>query len=104
MENNKFLATLGLCRRAGRLNYGYDMVVQALEATKLVLFAADLSPRTRNSVLQVAGRKGVPCQDLPYDMQTLAASMGTKPVGIIGITEAGFAKLLGSQIDNKDRG
>ncbi len=104
VDNRKFLATLGLCRRAGRLHYGYDMVVDGLAMTKLVLFAADLSQRTRNSVLQAATRKGVACRDIPFDMATLADAMGTKPVGIVGITEAGFAKLLDSQIHNKDRG
>lgn len=98
---SKFLATLGLCRRAGRLNYGYDMVVDGLERTKAVFFAADISARTRNSVLQLAARKGVPCKDLPFDMQTLAGAMGTKPVGIIGITEAGFAKLLTGEIEKQ---
>ncbi len=91
---SKFLKTLGLCRRAGKLTYGYDMVVEALAVSHAVFFAADLSARTRNSVLQSAARQGVPCKDLPYDMQTLAAAIGTKPVGVLGITEKGFAGLL----------
>lgn len=98
---SKFLKTMGLCRRAGRLTYGYDMVVEALGDTRLVFFAADLSARTRNSVLQLAARSGVPCRDIPYDMQTLAAALGTKPVGVLGVTEAGFAKLLGSEIEKQ---
>ncbi len=97
---SKFLSTLGLCRRAGRLNYGYDMVVDALDKTKIVFFAADLSARTRNSVLQQAARKGIACKDLPCSMGELGGAMGTKPVGVLGVTEAGFAKLLCDAIDH----
>lgn len=98
---SKFLKTLGLCRRAGRLNFGFDMVVDALANTRVVFLAADVSARTRNSVLQLAARNGVPCRDLPVDMQTLAAAIGTKPVGVLGVTEEGFAKLLCGALENQ---
>ena len=92
---SKFFSTLGLCRRAGKLTYGYDMVTEALDHPYAVFFATGLSKRTRTSVLQLAVRKNIPCKDLDCDMSALAVAIGTKPVGVIGITEKGFAKLLG---------
>lgn len=104
MQANKFLSTLGLARRAGKVNYGFDMVAENLDKTGVIFFAADLSARSRNSISQLAAKKGVPCKELPYDMAELAGAMGTKPVGIIGITEAGFAKLLTGESEKNVRG
>ena len=104
MQPNKFLSTLGLARRAGKVNYGFDMVAEGLDNTGVVFFAADLSDRSRNSISQLAARKGVPCMALPFEMAELAGAMGTKPVGIIGITETGFAGLLTGEAEKIDRG
>jgi len=104
MQPNKFLSTLGLARRAGKVNYGFDMVAEGLDNTGVIFFAADLSARSRNSISQLAARKGVPCKDLPFDMAALAGAMGTKPVGIIAIGEAGFTALLMKAAETIDRG
>lgn len=104
MQPNKFLSTLGLARRAGKVNYGFDMVVEGLDKTEVVFFAADISARSRNSVSQLAARKSVVCKDLPLTMEQIAYAIGTKPVGIIGITEPGFAKLLTKTSEINDRG
>ena len=94
MQPNKFLSTLGLARRAGKVNYGFDMVVEGLDKTGVIFFAADISARSRNSVSQLAAKKDVPCRDTSFTMLDIAGAIGTKPVGIVGITEAGFTKLL----------
>ena len=94
MQQNKFLSTLGLARRAGKLTYGFDMVTEGLDKTQLIFLAADVSARTRNSVKQIAERRGVPCRDTGLTMADIAYAIGTKPVGIVGILDKGFAELL----------
>ncbi|MBR5782826.1 MAG: ribosomal L7Ae/L30e/S12e/Gadd45 family protein [Clostridia bacterium] len=94
MQQTKFLSTLGLARRAGKLNYGFDMVTEGLDTAQLIFLTADVSARTRNSVMQLAARKGVTCYDLPLSMAEISVAIGTKPVGIVSITEEGFAALL----------
>ena len=94
MQQNKFLSTLGLARRAGKLTYGFDMVTEALDKTQLIFLAADVSARTRNSVMQLALRRGVPCRDTALTMADISYAIGTKPVGIVGILDKGFAELL----------
>jgi ribosomal protein L7Ae-like RNA K-turn-binding protein len=97
--NDKFLSTLGLCRRAARLNYGFDMVMAGLYKTDLLLMAKDCSERTRKNVEAAAKEYSVRLISLPYTKEDLGASIGGKPVGIIGITDRGFAKSLAQTIE-----
>lgn len=99
---SKFLATLGLCRRAGRMAYGFDMVMDALGKTKVIFVAADLSERTLTALARNA--TGLTIEKTPYTMNQLAAAIGTKPVGIIGITEQGFAELLQQELKKINAG
>ena len=96
---NKFLSTLGLARRAGRLTYGFDMVRAGLQTTHLLLLAEDCSPRTCRNFEAVAGEWKIPLHRLPYTKDQLGASLGTKPVGIIGVADRGFAKSLAQSIE-----
>ena len=97
--NNKFLSTLGLCRRAARLNYGFDMVMAGLHKTDLLLLAKDCSDRTRKNMEEAAKEYSIRLLMLPYTKEDLGAGIGTKPVGIIGITDGGFAKSLVQTIE-----
>ncbi len=96
---NKFLSTLGLARRAGKLNYGFDMVMAGLGNTALLLLAEDCAPRTCKNVQQAAEEWEIPLYRLPYTKDQLGASIGTKPVGIIGVAERGFARSLAQSIE-----
>ncbi len=100
MQQNKFLSTLGLARRAGKLSFGYDMVSENLHQTEMIFFASDLSERTRNSILQKAMRHGVVCRDIPMNMAEISYAIGTKPVGIVSIMDKGFADLLVKASEN----
>lgn len=97
--NHKVLSTLGLARRAGRLNYGFDMVMAGLEKTHLLLLAEDCSPRTCRNLETAAKEWNIPLHRLPYTKDQLGAGIGTKPVGIIGVADKGFAKSLAQSIE-----
>ncbi len=96
---NKVLSTLGLARRAGRLNYGFDMVMAGLGRTHLLLLAEDCAPRTCRNVEAAAKEFKIPVQYLPVTKDQLGASIGTKPVGIIGVADQGFARSLAQSIE-----
>ena len=96
---NKFLSTLGLARRAGRLNYGFDMVMGGMEQTHLLLLAEDSAPRTCRNAESAAGEWNIPVLHLPYTKDQLGVSIGTKPVGIIGVADRGFARSLAQSIE-----
>ena len=92
--NKKVLSTLGLCRRAARLNYGFDMVMAGLHKTHLLLLAEDCSERTCKNIETAAKEFQIPLYHLPYTKEDLGISIGTKPVGILGVADAGFARSL----------
>ena len=96
---NKFLSTLGLARRAGKLTYGFDMVQAALYKTQLVLLAQDCAPRTSRNIRDAAREYGVTVLDVPYTKEALGVSIGTKPVGIIGVVDRGFTGSLTKSIE-----
>ncbi len=96
---NKFLSTLGLARRAGKLTYGFDMVLSALDKTHLILLAQDCAPRTCRNIRQAAQEFGLPVINIPYTKESLGVSIGTKPVGIIGVVDRGFTGSLTKSIE-----
>ncbi|MBR6792759.1 MAG: ribosomal L7Ae/L30e/S12e/Gadd45 family protein [Clostridia bacterium] len=96
---NKILSTLGLARRAGRLNYGFDMVMAGLSKTYLVLLAEDAAPRTCRNIEAAAAERKIPVRKLPVTKDQLGVSIGTKPVGIIGVADRGFARSLAQSIE-----
>lgn len=93
MKNDMFLQALGLARRAGKLCYGYDSVKAAVGLCA-VFTAADLSKRSLKSIEYALEEKCVSATVLEYSMSQLGYAIGTKPVGIIGITDSGFANML----------
>ena len=96
---DKFLSTLGLARRAGKLFYGFDMVMAGLEQTSLLLLAEDCSPRTCKNLEYAAKEWELPLLRLSYTKHQLGASIGTKPVGIIAVADRGFARSLAQSIE-----
>lgn len=96
---NKFLSTLGLARRAGKLTYGFDMVLMNLYQTHLILLAEDCAPRTVRNIREAAEEAGIPVMNIPYTKESLGVSIGTKPVGIIGVADAGFTRSLTKTIE-----
>lgn len=96
---NKFLSTLGLARRAGRLTYGFDMVLSELHKTHLILLAEDTAERTQRNIREAAEECGIPVMNIPYTKESLGVSIGTKPVGIIGVADGGFSASLTKSIE-----
>ena len=93
--NPRFLSTLGLCMRAGRLNFGFDTVKAAVQEgnVRLMMTACDLSPKTAKEAAFVADKYAVTLLPLPVTMDELRLAMGKK-TGVIAVTDEGFAKRL----------
>ncbi len=97
MQSDKILSMLGLCRRAGKLQMGHDMVAKSLYENKahLVVFSADASQRLKNE-LKVTAEKGdskahfVTCS---YSMNDFHYALGYK-AGVLSVTDENFAVKL----------
>lgn len=93
--NPRFLSTLGLCMRAGKLNFGFETVKAAVMngSVYLLMTASDLSPKTAKETAFVAEKYAVALLSLPVTMDELRSAMGKK-TGVLAVTDEGFAKRL----------
>lgn len=101
MKNDAFLQSLGLARRAGRLCFGYDSVVAQRSKLSAVFLSNDLSAKTLKNLNYAFDDENVNLIAVGYGMSELGYAIGTKPVGIIGVTDAGFAKLLMGKLNRE---
>lgn len=99
----KALGLLGLARRAGVLEIGFDAACSALKSGKaaLAVTASDISPKTAKECRFAAGDAGR-IQPLPFDKSALAAAIGAhRPVGVAAVCDKGFAKALAASLADK---
>ena len=93
--NHKLLSAISLCRKAGKLRMGMDVVREAVQdgSAKLVLLASDLAKRSEGQILAACEGRKVPVHTLPLDMEALWQVTGKK-YGILAVCEDGFAKMI----------
>ena len=87
------MSTICLCRRAGKLEIGFDAVVQELESPKSkaagIVIAADISPKTEKEIRFAAGKHNIEVITADFTMDDAAAAMG-KRVGIFSVLDSGL--------------
>ena len=98
MNKDLFLSTLGLARRAGKLCRGFESTVENAGIIDTVFLANDCSDRTRKTISEIFAELNKQPVNVNYSKFELGVAIGTKPVGIIGVTDAGFAKLLKTRL------
>ncbi len=91
MLYQKLTGLLSICRKAGRMEIGFALMLEALKAGKVrgVVMTADVSPKTHKEVCYHCGRAGVPVCDLPLTQMQLGAAIGRK-AAVAGILDDGF--------------
>ncbi len=101
---NKELSLLGLARRAGKLQWGFDAAVICAREHKaaLLLCAQDISEKTYGNISFEGARAGIPVRRLPEDRKTVGHACGIK-AGVLAVTDEGFAAALLSQIQGGKR-
>ena len=95
--NNKFLFMLGLCRRAGKLIMGTDLVTKSLPSKKtyLVIYTSDASDNTKKRVLDKCSFYGVEAVMTSSLCGEIGAAIGKSGVVCtLGITDINFAGQL----------
>lgn len=87
------LGLLGLGQRAGSLIVGVDGVRAALQAGKcrLVVVAADASPRAVEKVVRLAEARGVPRVAGPA-ADRLGRQLGRPPLMVVGVRDPALAR------------
>ncbi len=89
---DRLLGTIGLCRRAGKLICGVDLICTELrknQKIQIVLAACDVSDNTKKKLNDKCKFYGVTLIFLPYTAEELAAAVGKDaPIGAVAITDA----------------
>lgn len=91
---NKLMGLLSLCRKAGKLRIGFEPVREAVESgeARLVLYATDFSPRSRERMERILARSGGPPEwtDTDFTMDEISRVCG-KRAGVVAVADGGFA-------------
>lgn len=89
--------SLSMCRRAGKLRMGMDMVKSAcnMGEARGVYAASDISEKTLKEVKYVCAKNGVRLYAAGMDMQQIGDAVG-KRTGILAVCDDGFNKKLSS--------
>ncbi len=93
--NNKLQSTVSLCRRAGKLQLGFDQVKDGVTAgdVKAVFVTADLSEKSKKEVCFFCSRAGVEVFELPLSKDEVKAAV-SKGSGVLGLCDEGLAGVL----------
>ena len=99
MHQNKICGMLGICRKAGKLVAGTDLVVEAIRSRKntvqLVLLSADASENTVKKVRNCCKHYGKTLLILNDDGEQIARIIGkTGVISTCAICDSGLAKAL----------
>ena len=88
----KLINIITICRRAGKLEMGFDASVQSAEKhkAKLIFTAADVSPKTAKEAEFAAEKYNVPYMKLSVKMDDLYYGL-SKRIGVAAVSDQGFA-------------
>lgn len=100
--NDRLLNFLGLCRRAGKLSAGKDIVIEKIieSKAKLVLTSSDISKNTEKKLLVNCHRGNVKAMKLNRTTEELSLAVG-KFCAVVAVLDSGFAKKIAELIENE---
>lgn len=92
---DKLLSLLGLARRAGKIEPGFDAAVSAARSGKagLLIAAGDISEKTVKNLRYEGDRAGVPTLRVKVRMEELGRACGMR-AGVLAVTDKGFSKAI----------
>ncbi len=103
--NNKFLFMLGLCRKAGKIIIGTDLVTKSLPSKKayLVIYTSDASFNTEKKITDKCKYYNTECIKAPFDSGEISSAIGKDgAVCVLGITDLNFAGQLKSLLSENN--
>ena len=100
--SDKLLNFLGLCRRAGKLTMGNDMVIEDVVKgnSKLVIIASDISKNTEKKILLNCHRNNTKVLKINRSKDEMSYAIG-KFSTVVSVTDQGFAKKFAELITNE---
>ena len=97
MNNKDVLGFLGLCRKAGKLLCGHDVVKESIvsSSAKLVFLSSDAAERLEREMQHACtyNGKSIPVYRTPICMDEFGISLGKK-AAVFSVTDDGFANKI----------
>ena len=97
MDEKRFLSMLGLCRRAGQMIIGTDLVTKSLPSGKVLVsfYTADSSDNTKKKIQDKCSFYRIKCIQLSIDSLSLSSAIGKDgKICVVGITNDSFSEQL----------
>jgi len=103
--NASLLTYLGLCRRAGYLDAGFDSVCEAIVLNKVILclVSDDCSEKTLERLTAACAESTTPIVTLPFGMDAIGKALGRAPSAVLAVKERGFALGILDKTNQKDK-
>ncbi|MCL2578915.1 MAG: ribosomal L7Ae/L30e/S12e/Gadd45 family protein [Oscillospiraceae bacterium] len=97
------LATLGLCKKAGKLIIGFDAVAEYIKrgGPGLLILTADLSPKSSKEIIRIADAQGFEYLQIGAAMDDIKRLVGKK-AGILAIADQGLAKSFAGKVKTQE--
>ncbi len=91
--NEKIIGLLTICRKAGKMVYGFDSVKESIvdSKAKAVLLASDISPKTAKEIRFFANKTAIDVVQTDIAIKEFEFRIGKK-AGVMGICDEGYAK------------
>lgn len=101
---NELLSTISLCKRAGKLTLGFDVVKQSIIDKKafLVMLTSDISAKTQKEVTFICEKNAVQLLNLPVTLDDINKSV-SKRAGVLSVTDQGLANKLITVANRQNR-
>lgn len=93
---DKFLQSLGLAMRAGKIVHGEDQVLNAIKGQELslVMVASDIGANTLKKITDKCKTYNIEILNVHYNSVELGHSVGKMFRVVIGISDEGFKNIL----------
>ena len=100
-NEQRILGFLGLCRKAGKLVLGFDMVVETMKkgTADSVLLSGDCSERTARNIKRIAEETGTEILILPLTIDEIGFAVA-KRAGVLAVCDSGFSKKIKELLDD----
>ncbi len=95
---DSILSFLSLCRKAQKLKMGFDSVEKTLKDAKLLIFASDVSLKTKERMEKKAEPFNIPSRVIPFTQEDVYIKVG-KNISVMSITDDGLAKAFLSKLE-----
>ena len=98
--NNKIYGLLGLARKAGKISFGTQSCIEAIEKgkAKLVIIAEDCSDRTKKNFEDISNTANVPIRVIGT-IENISKCIGQNNKAVIVVRDENFAKEIIKKID-----